>query len=303
VLSEIQSELQREEELTNDDTKRRSREVSTKARANNASSSAPPNQSDKKQPSKTGGLSNAKKPRDDSELICVGCNLKGHRLRNCKTTSATDRRRLIDQMDLERAKRKATQKANSANSTENPTPQSANNAEHYPTHYAYVAKTRNSKNRNAKAESNRFYAVNPSPTRVVVYEEDVIIDSGATEHMTGNADSLDQSYPYYSNVTTADGFTVAVTTAGTMRIQCECIKTNAKYNIPLLNTLYVPGFKVNLWSVSSFNASGHVIVFTRESVHIIMHQGTQHEFTIYVRHPYHRTRTGVEHVTVKIRIA
>jgi hypothetical protein len=256
VLSEIQSELQRVEELTNDDTKRRSREVSTKARANNASSSTPPNQSNKKQPSKTGGLSNAKKPRDDSELICVGCNLKGHRLRNCKSTSATDRRRLIDQMELERAKRKAAQKANSANSAENPTPQS--------THYAYVAKTRNSKNRNVKAESNRFNAVNPSPTRVVVYEEDVIIDSGATEHMTGKADSLDQPYPYYSNVTTADGSTVSVTTAGTMQIQCECIKTNAKYNIPLLNTLYVSGFKVNLWSVLSFNASGHVIVFTRE---------------------------------------
>jgi transposase InsO family protein len=64
----------------------------------------------------------------------------------------------------------------------------------------------------------------------------------------------------------------------------------------LLNTLYVPGFRVNLWSVASFNASGHVMVFTRENVHVIMHQGTPSEFTIYVRHPYHRTAKGIEHV-------
>jgi transposase InsO family protein len=64
----------------------------------------------------------------------------------------------------------------------------------------------------------------------------------------------------------------------------------------LLNTILVPVFKVNLWSVASFNASGYVMVFTRESVHIVMHQGTPNEFIIYVRHPYHRTIKGIERV-------
>jgi hypothetical protein len=38
------------------------------------------------------------------------------------------------------------------------------------------------------------------------------------------------------------------------------------------------------------------MVFTRENVHIVMHQGTPNEFIIYVRHPYHRTIAGIERV-------
>jgi hypothetical protein len=129
-----------------------------------------------------------------------------------------------------------------------------------------------------------------------VYESDVIIDSGATEHMTGDLSHLDNQYPYYTSVTTADGSMCETTTAGIMRVQCECTVSKTIYNILLLNTLYVPNFRVNLWSVASFNASGHVMVFTCKSVHVIMHQGTPSEFTIYVRHPYHRTPKGIERV-------
>jgi hypothetical protein len=78
-LSKMQGEFQREEEkLTFDDTKRRSRDVSTKSSANNASSS-PPTKSNQKKPSpKTGGLST--KLPNDKEMMCFGCNMKGHRL-------------------------------------------------------------------------------------------------------------------------------------------------------------------------------------------------------------------------------
>jgi hypothetical protein len=55
-LSELQGEFQREEELTFDDTKRRSREVSTRAHTNNATNSKPTKSVPKSTTSKTGGL-------------------------------------------------------------------------------------------------------------------------------------------------------------------------------------------------------------------------------------------------------
>jgi hypothetical protein len=254
-LSEMQGEFQREEELTFDDTKRRLREVSTKAHANNATTSKPSKPAQKNKMPKTGGLQT--KAPDYKEMICHGCNTKGHRLRHCKTTSAIDRLRIIDKMEAD--KKTSNQQKNKANiSVETPNEHTANTVEHQ-VHHAYMAKTRSVATRNDKAESTRFYASKPNVTKIVVYESDVIIDSGATEHMTGDLSHLDNQYPYYTSVTTADGSTCETTTTGIMRVQCECTVSKTIYNIPLLNTLYVPNFRVNLWSIASFNASGHVM--------------------------------------------
>jgi transposase InsO family protein len=74
-----------------------------------------------------------------------------------------------------------------------------------------------------------------------------------------------------------------------MRVQCTCIKSGETYVIPLLNTLYIPGFNVNLWSV---NASGHELVFSLSTVRIIMHANTADEFHIHLRHAYYSDPTS-----------
>jgi ribosomal protein L11 len=218
VLTQIQSEFQREEEQSNDTANRQARAVSTRAQANSAASAPSTRTTAKKQAPKSSASASAPtttKTFDDSAIVCLGCNVKGHRLRNCKTTSSIDRRGIIDKLKADQANR--FNAANNAETPPNPPKHTANTAEHQPQHFANVAQTRHKGKKNFKAESSRYYTTNQFPTRVVVYESDVLIDSGATEHMTGEPSVLDNPYDFYSSVTTADGSTVQTTKAGTMR--------------------------------------------------------------------------------------
>jgi hypothetical protein len=39
----------------------------------------------------------------------------------------------------------------------------------------------------------------------LIYEQDVLLDSGATSHMTGNLAALQNKTPYYQDILLADG--------------------------------------------------------------------------------------------------
>ena len=85
------------------------------------------------------------------------------------------------------------------------------------------------------------------------------MDSGASHHVTGNYDNLqngDNSL-YGHNVTTADGNAHRIAAVGTSSVQTGPYTDG----INLDHVLYVPALKRNLLFVGSLADQGHTIVF------------------------------------------
>jgi hypothetical protein len=133
--------------------------------------------------------------------------------------------------------------------------------------------------------------------------ENIIIDSGATDNITGDLNNLYRPYNSFIDIIIPDGSSSQSTKAGIMRVQCKCIKSGETYVIPLLNTFYIPGFNVNLWSVNAFNQAGHEFVFGLSTVRIIMHANTADEFHIHLRHAYYSDPTSRPHQVCMARRA
>jgi hypothetical protein len=122
---------------------------------------------------------------------------------------------------------------------------------------------------------------------VVKYEDDVYLDSGASDHMTGNINNLTGLQSTLTNVILPDGSVVLATAAGTLRVSVMDNNTGERYTIPLLDTLYVPGLTKTLWSVTQFAAEGHLVIFGIDSVTIMINHSQPKELHLVIPHPFY----------------
>jgi hypothetical protein len=98
-------------------------------------------------------------------------------------------------------------------------------------------------------------------TRIVPYGDQVILDSGATDHMHKNISDLSLVCNCYQVVLLADNHPVHVNEEGCLIIQVFNLKRGQNVFIPLGETLVVPGLYATLWSVTKFSENGHKISF------------------------------------------
>ena len=301
-LTTIQSGLQREEENTNaandsnqnlrlnmrSDQRRSSQ--SNNASSNNSNTAAQSNTRNNQK-----GNYNGRRPnnttsiakRDTSNIKCYGCGQTGHYLRNCPTTSPQDRAKTYEKMQ---PRQETNESAANQTSVTSPTSQrttQAHTAHASAKHMSFInnAHAKDQARTTSRSQGRTFDTHEP---RFVVYEEEVIIDSGASDHMTGLGCLLFDPYEFMSEVHLPDGSISYSRTAGTMRVECRCLVTGMQYIIPLFDTLHVPGFTKSLWSVPMFAASGHEVVFGLSTIRIVMNRDTPEEFEIHLRHPYYR---------------
>ena len=118
---------------------------------------------------------------------------------------------------------------------------------------------------------------------VLPYGKDVILDSGASDHMTGNRALLTDIRDFFVQVMMPDGFVVNTQEAGTMRILVTDPETGEESVVPLLNTLLVEGIHTNLVSIPALNASGILARFNTNTAEILVNGNT-----ITINDPYHR---------------
>jgi hypothetical protein len=94
----------------------------------------------------------------------------------------------------------------------------------------------------------------------LIYEQEVLLDSGATSHMTGNLHCLQNKTPYHQDVLLADGSISQSQYIGDIEMQLFDRRSQQSTSIMLKNCLYVPGFRNTLWSVIASNQQGHRII-------------------------------------------
>ena len=125
---------------------------------------------------------------------------------------------------------------------------------------------------------------NPS-VRIAVYEDIVLIDSGASDSMTQFLYLLDLIRSAFVTVCLADGTIHECNYQGLLRISVLDIDSMKRVIVPMMDTLFVPGLRATLWSVASLCKQGHSVRFGFSTVAIVLHEGTPKELTIRVRHP------------------
>ena len=120
---------------------------------------------------------------------------------------------------------------------------------------------------------------------LVIYEDQVLIDSGASDSMVHSFAYLDYITTCFATILLADGAMHNSDFQGLMRISVQDLNTGKRMVIPVMNTLLVPGIATVLWAVSGLAEQGHEVIFGFSTVSIRMHAHTDHSFTIGLRHP------------------
>ena len=129
---------------------------------------------------------------------------------------------------------------------------------------------------------------------MVVYEDSVILDSGATDHMVPSSHYVTDVSPAYSQALLPDNTVLAVTEQGTLRVSVYDQLRRRRWVIPLLHTLVVEGIRKILWSVPQFTKQGHRIIFEGDIVKLILNATGPREgrLVLHIAHPYLRQTSG-----------
>ncbi|KAL0423115.1 UNVERIFIED_CONTAM: putative mitochondrial protein [Sesamum radiatum] len=98
------------------------------------------------------------------------------------------------------------------------------------------------------------------------YESDWIVDSGCSNHMTGDKEKLKNVSKYVGNrvVVTADNSKLPITHVGNTVV-------SPQYNeaeVPLKDVFHVPGMKKNILSVAQLTSFGHIVLFGPQDVKV-----------------------------------
>ena len=296
LLTDIQSDLQREEEQStivstvHPHVRVHSRpEPRRVSQANGAQQRHPAKSSVKP-------VTRDRKPKKTApNVTCYGCGQQGHFMSDCPTTSPTDQKTIYDKLRQDRTSKAQAPKSAMAAEVQGkqdvrPTYAHAA-AKGRRISFINMAKKSSIQSHSIKQETAlTTYVSNPENAhpRVVIYEDEVIIDSGASDHMTGEKGVLSHVYEVASQVHMPDGSISYSEVAGTMRVSCRCLLTQQHYILPLCDTIFVPGFRHCLLSVAAFTASGHEVVFGLSTVRIFINKGLSEEFEIQLNHPYYR---------------
>jgi hypothetical protein len=105
----------------------------------------------------------------------------------------------------------------------------------------------------------------PKANRASIKTLDFVVDSGCTQHLIKEPETLSNAKDVSINVIIADGTHMQAKSIGDL----NC-KLNG-YSLLLKNTLYVPSLQTSLLSVSALNNQGYEIVFSNgENIKIIL---------------------------------
>jgi len=99
------------------------------------------------------------------------------------------------------------------------------------------------------------------PPIVLYTPQNVLLDSGASDHMHSDIDALTHLEEFITEVILPDGNLAESFYRGTLRMGCVCKESLEEFNVPLLDTLHVTGLRLTLWSVPAFCRQGHAIFF------------------------------------------
>ena len=115
----------------------------------------------------------------------------------------------------------------------------------------------------AESEETALAVTDP---KAVDYDKDWIVDSGCSNHMTGDKEKLLGLSEYKGGrvVVTANNSRLPITHIGNTMI----VPRFSPNQVQLQNVLHVPGMKKNLLSVSQLTASGNYVVFGPEDVKV-----------------------------------
>ncbi|CAL8997356.1 unnamed protein product [Prunus brigantina] len=104
-----------------------------------------------------------------------------------------------------------------------------------------------------------------SPERIN-YKNDWIVDSGCSNHMTGDKEKLQNLTEYRGNrvVVTANNSRLPITHIG----KTVVVPRHNSNQVPLQDVYHVPGMKKNLLSVAQLTSSGHYVLFGPRDVKV-----------------------------------
>jgi hypothetical protein len=208
--------------------------------------------------------------KDGTELKCYSCG-GNHALKHCETTSADDKAKIYD----ERRKKYAKKSSASASNVRRVAFINMVHAQK-PEHTQ-----RRKKHKRKKGAISEIVTHNGLP--VIKFGPQVILDSGASDHMTGDANALTDLQPYFIPVMMPDGFVVNCTQKGTMRLAIQDHREGTYTVMPLLDTLLVEGLRSHLVSIPALNKSGISAQFDIDHARI-----TINNRDIVIDDPYHR---------------
>ena len=207
---------------------------------------------------------------------CWNCG-KPHALTDCPDATDADKKKIYERKKAEWAQKKSDSRPKSSKVN-------------FATRLSYANMARSSKDKmrdmsrqaRRKSDPPKPDMLNGFP--VLYFNTNVVLDSGASDHMTGNRNLLTDIETYYTTVMMPDGFTVAVTEKGTMRLavpkkddQDDC------HILPLLDTLLVSGLHSHLISIPAMNTSGIAAKFDTHCAYLTFNQQE-----IVIDDPYHR---------------
>ncbi|KAL4352591.1 hypothetical protein GQ457_06G020380 [Hibiscus cannabinus] len=98
------------------------------------------------------------------------------------------------------------------------------------------------------------------------YENDWIVDSGCSNHMTGDKEKLLNMSEYKGSrvVVTANNSKLPIAHVGNTVVSPQ----NNDTEMPLQNVYHVPGMKKNLLSVAQLTSAGHIVIFGPQDVKV-----------------------------------
>jgi hypothetical protein len=246
--------------------------------------------------------------RPQTDITCYGCGKQGHAMNKCRTTSAKDRKAIWERMKenshpqpsqahATKTRRPPPNPLNSAQTIQESNrtrpqqyPSTTFNTDFLPTNTRPVQAPSHA---NAVRHMAYINAVHlPIQPRIIYYDTEVIIDSGTSDHMANDESKLFQVYPSIHDVQLPDGSILTSSLAGLMRVSCTCLDTNEEFIVPLTGTILIPGFTICLWSVTSFNDSGHEVIFGTSTIRVIMNKDTPDELEIRLNQPFQQDKTG-----------
>jgi aryl carrier-like protein len=121
----------------------------------------------------------------------------------------------------------------------------------------------------------------------VTYKDEVYLDLGAYDHMTGDISMLTGIRQATSNVIQPVGSIVNATAACTLRVSVHDNRLGRRFVITLLDNLYVPGLTKTLRSVTQFATEDHLVVIGTNSVTIMLNYNRLREVHIKIPHRFY----------------
>jgi hypothetical protein len=127
----------------------------------------------------------------------------------------------------------------------------------------------------------------------------VLIDSGASDHMTGDASKVDSIEPYLASVILPNSAVISCTQRGIMRVKFYSQTHQRHFTVAMLDTLIVPGLRLPLVSATKLSESGHDVLFNKSGIQLTLCTDSPRPLILHLPRPFcHPGMPSSSHVVV-----